>query len=562
MVEVRKAQRQNVRQYTPSPVNQIGDAVRGIAQATSASLKEIQRINQEAKITSNASTAQIGLNKLQNDFQNDNQSDPFANEDKFKKERNKLFKTLQRDITPSYQGQWNQSVQSLEARSDLTMQNWQFKQSKVNTVDSINTTMQNNFTQSFIDGKSFGTGDGSNVETMLNFEAQKNDLLLFGNKNIGEERTNETMKNYNSDSLTSFISGVIETNPISALSLLEDKKTMSTINDPDVVKTLTDSAKERINNIDDIRIDNEIIAAMRSPNSLLAESQTRQLSIVEIETVAKESNMSNAAKNVLLKKSGYKDVSKQKVSPSAQVKGKADIYSSLDQISRSENLTTKQVSDFQNKIYVARDKGFITDKETTQFINEITDPLVSQKEIQLQEFSHGNWNPFFANVGLSGLNDYYSKNLKIKPIAGQKEVGGVSAGINNSNKVKLYDYYLSNLDKEAKKQGINITDLNNLPASEKNELYYKAQSDAQRMMILDKHPSLSTLKDIPNKILDNGNIIQGAAGNRQVNPDFTIQPEFTVISKQGRWARKYSDGRIEEFPSQAAAMTGDVNGRE
>lgn len=219
----------NYRQVTEQAAPQVPN----VAQSLMDFGNKLLAVSNEAKINNGISQAQLELGKLNNDYQIKYQSNPNGGMDEYISAKNQIFEKYGADISPIYRNQWLQQTRELSARSDLAMQNWQFNQSKENAVNDINDAMKANFIKNNMDGRNYGNGTTSDLSAVINFQADKNRLIQFGNS-IGTETTNQMLKDYNKDALKSFISGVAETNRTKAVELLKDENVTKSLNQVDI----------------------------------------------------------------------------------------------------------------------------------------------------------------------------------------------------------------------------------------------------------------------------------------------------------------------------------------
>ena len=181
-------------------------------------------ISNEAKINKNISQAQLELNKLGNDFQLKYQSNPTAGADEYRSARDEILNRYGTDISPIYKNQWQEQARQLTARADLSMQNWQFQQSKVNVVNDINTSMENNLLQADLNGQAYGTGKITELNSVLDYQSSYNSIMRTGANVIGEESAKSQMNGYKEKYISDFIGGVASVNSEKAKELLQDEK--------------------------------------------------------------------------------------------------------------------------------------------------------------------------------------------------------------------------------------------------------------------------------------------------------------------------------------------------
>lgn len=180
--------------------------------------------SQEAKINENFSKAQLDLSALQNQYQLENEADPMANIQQYRKARQKILDDYGNQISPLFRGSWNQNALKLARQNDAEQQAWGIRRARSNTVLSINESMKNSYLLANQNGQAFGKSANTEIESYLDFANQKQQLAEFGVKNLGEMTTKEMLLNFDKDYLKSFVSGVASSNPDKAQALLQDPR--------------------------------------------------------------------------------------------------------------------------------------------------------------------------------------------------------------------------------------------------------------------------------------------------------------------------------------------------
>lgn len=514
---------------------------------------EILRQGVEAKINENISKVQLDLNALNHQYQIDFEGNPLAGKDEYKQKRQELFDTYAEQISPLYRRQWQNSMSQIANRDDALQQAWALKQTRVNTVSSINTSMKNNFMQANLDGQDFGERDDAEIASFVNFATSKEQLAAFGNKNLGEESTAKMLETYEEDYMKSFLSGVSETNPVKALRLLDTDMVKDTFSDPQQYMKMKEAVEARALKIQSIRSENEILSVLKDENSLLASSLERPLSYAELQQEFARSGMSKEAQSFFMKINGYSD-KEAKLDASEKLAFKAGIYDMISQAGDVEDLKAEDITAIQNKIYEGMNRGALSEKEGMEYLNGFLAPAIEGKEESLKSFQSGKWNPFQDNIGFTGLSDVLEQ-VNIEPPDGADEVGALGQIVNNENKVKLYDYYWQALTSEAGVRNMAVADIPRLPTSEKRKIYAKAQNEAKRNFWIDKFPELGSMEKIPASIItstgkkintglsDGSPVSSVSAGNTKIATDANGNKALVEVDKGGNIVRV-----IKELP--------------
>ncbi len=510
---------------------------------------------QEAKITENFSNVQLELHKLNQQYQIDNEANPFGGLEDLKAKRDEIFNTYGDEISPFFKKSWQDSTRGLQLKDDAATETWAFAQTKKNTVKSINTSIKNNMSQASIDGENYGNSDSDELGSMLNYAQSKKQLAGFGDKHLGATTTTAMLEDYDGDYLKSFVSGVSQSNPLKALRMMEMKEVKAGFKDHNQYTKMRDAVEKRALNLDKVNEEKAVLNTLKDENSILTMSMEKNVSYADLQgefnrLEAAGTPMSAAAQSYFLKANGYESRS-GKLSQSEQLKNKADLFTALTDLTKQDNMTSADVAKFQNKIFEAMDNGSLNDQEGASYLNQLVAPMVEKKEAQFGTFSQDHW--FQPDVGFGGVQEVFEDEIAVpspepagdKATVAEQMAIKQSDNINNANKVKLYDYYYSALQERAEAVGVPVGGIAALNKQQQRKLYSDAQGDALRLFKLDQNPALSTLTDLPNQTLSKGKLVQGAAGKRDLKPDFTAKGNFVILEKGGHRARRYEDGTIE-----------------
>lgn len=517
--------------------------------------QQIIAAGQEAKITENFSKAQLELNNLNNQYQIDYEDNPMGGLEKLKEQQKKILDGYGDEISPFFRNQWVKNSIDLGNKNYAQNEAWAFKQTRVNTVKSVNNSIKNNLFQATTDGQNFGNSDETEVGAALNFRISRDKLAAFGDKRIGAATTTEMLESYNEDYMKSFISGVSETNPIKALKMLDDPKIKDSFRDPNQYTKMKEAVEARSLKVGEINAEKQVLSALKEENSLLAKSLETPLSYADLQKEFDRTGMSPGAQAFFMKANGYtKADGTRNVSDSDKIKGKAQLYTELTDLTSKENLSSAEISAFQEKIYSAMNNGTLDNKEGVSYLNQIISPLVDQKEQTFKNFSD---NSLIApDIGFKGVQKMFESEIEIKPAGDEKEVGELTKATNNANKVKLYDYYMTALTANAESYGAKVADIPKMDKVQQRKLYSESQAEAKRLYMLDQHPALSTMNDIPNQIFAGGKLIQGMAGDRAVKPDIAVPNPFQMqVGSDGYLYRMYSDGMRERAGKAPSGLT-------
>lgn len=177
---------------------------------------------QQAKITENASKAQVALSGLDEQYRIKAEADPFDKGalNDYQTQRQELLTGFKDQISPLYRQQWDESANRLTTNSDTQLDAWRYKQTALNTTNSVKTAMENNFLQANKAGLSYGQGN-DDVSHLMDFAVSQKELTDFASKNIGGASAQQLLKDYQKDYFKAYITGAAQGDPARANALLE-----------------------------------------------------------------------------------------------------------------------------------------------------------------------------------------------------------------------------------------------------------------------------------------------------------------------------------------------------
>lgn len=504
---------------------------------------------QEAKIVQGVSEAQLELGRLENQYRIDYEGDPMGGLEKYKADRQKIFDKYKKNVSPLYGRQWDAEVQKIATRNDATQQAWGLKQSRINTVDSVNDTMKNNFRQAMNDGQSFGLSDETQIEAFVNYGTAMDSLSEFAEKNLGSETAENMLETYEQDYLKSFVSGVAETNPHKALALLNDETVSDGFVDPDQLVKFKRSVEARVKRYDVAQRKKAKANELAATNSLL--NEVGNMGYAEMQQRFSEFNISPTAQAFYEDVNGYTNT-KRRLTGAEKADGKNQFFGFMSQIVGQEDMTEDDIQLLQDAVYGGMTKGVLTKNEGYGLLNNILEPVIKEQQERADQFETGTWNPFQENLGLDTLNEEIVKftgaenynTYKTGEKAGQVK-GSDKNFILNRNQNIMYSAYMETLSKEAEVNGTTIAGLSKLPFSKEKEVYNKALKASKEAYIRSVYPDLANQEELPARIItgDGRTVNTGLSKPKKEK----VQASYELMEDaNGNFARVYSDGRIEE----------------
>ena len=306
MARVPVAQRQYMQQVTQVEAERQDDALLGLAQTGFDATQRIIKANADSGMTKALSEAQSRLNDVTQKFRLENSANPDPNSIEFKDARRKIFEEYKGQVSPLVMREFQRQWYNIEQNNDESNKSWALKQNEFNVNENLRKTVETDLNNAYFAGTSFGVGSDVDVQSMVKgFVGSHDNLLKFATEHLGEAQANAVLSSYKSDYLKSFVSGVIQENPLGAIELLDREDIQKGINDASAYSKLKDAAESRLMNIEDMKTQTEVIGLMKQEGGLMRESMTRNLSLVELEAAFDKHNLSEPAKRVLYRMNGY-----------------------------------------------------------------------------------------------------------------------------------------------------------------------------------------------------------------------------------------------------------------
>lgn len=188
--------------------------------------QQIIKQSQDAKIAEGLSSATLQINQLNEQFKVDNQSDPFNAETmrEYTQARDEILAGVSEGVSPLFRNSFNTQAQRLKSNSDVNIQSWQFKQSRTNTARSLEESAKNYLNQAAFNGQALADKSITPIDLANDLDEAFTSLQTAGTPILGEETTEEALKDFRSKYLDAAIGGVASRNPFEARRLLENEQ--------------------------------------------------------------------------------------------------------------------------------------------------------------------------------------------------------------------------------------------------------------------------------------------------------------------------------------------------
>ena len=506
--------------------------------------QEIQRIGTEAKIAENISAMQLDMQKMQAEYRVKYEADPSAGIAEYKKARDQLANEYGSKINPFYRGQWNAKILDMSSRDNLSQEAWSIDQGKRNVVQSVNTSVSNYLKQAMNDGLNYGTTNGGDIQAVLNNVSGRNDIYNFAKENLGEITAQKLLTDFDNDYVKTFVSGVGDSNPHKAMSILDDEAVKAKFNNPEQWLTMRNAMERRAEIADRKAEERNILSSSRGEAALLQGSGSKSYS--DLATEMEKIGVSDDVKQVVMRLNGFGEGQK-KLNNIQKETFKVELYKSLEEMLTGENTSTADVAAFQTQIFKAMNNGAITDKEGAEWINKLAAPAIAAKEKGLEDFSDTQSEPWLDDLGFVGIKNLVDEKMTIKPDEGEDTLTPTQQLVNNSRRIKIYDYYMAALNETAGSAGLTLDKIQGLDEGKRRKIYNDAQRQAVEMYSRDVSPAISLMPESPDAVLRDGQLISVPKTREGTSPKSSTSKPFRLGYKGGIYARVYEDGTIERI---------------
>lgn len=216
------------RQYynTQTKVNTLG----AIAGSLLPAVQDYQRLrlNQEKiKIDTNATKARVEMDNIVNQWRLDNQADPDNEEAKMSLQQNlqSVLDKYGNQIAPLAKMDWDVTANKMLSGYQAANNDWAFTQRAENTKLNVAENINLNLDMAYRDGL-----NGNLLGGFANLDNSYKQLMTYAAPNLGEQGAKDLLSDYKSQYTTSFVNGLIESNPDAALEFLNDEGNQKALN--------------------------------------------------------------------------------------------------------------------------------------------------------------------------------------------------------------------------------------------------------------------------------------------------------------------------------------------
>lgn len=175
---------------------------------------------QKVKIDTNSNKARADIDNLQHQWQLDNQANPDNPKAraKFQAGMQKILNQYGSEIDPIARMEWTVAANRIKSAYDIVNNDWARKQKAENTKLDVAENINLNLDMAYKNGL-----QGNVLGGWANLDNSYRQLHSYASANMGETEAKALLSDYRSDFTTSFVNGLIESNPQAALDFLDNE---------------------------------------------------------------------------------------------------------------------------------------------------------------------------------------------------------------------------------------------------------------------------------------------------------------------------------------------------
>lgn len=495
--------------------------------------EDIIRQGQEAKIAEGLSNAQLELNELQTQYQIDFEGDPLGGMDEYKERRKEIFARHGEGISPFYRRHWEDNVRQISTRNDALQQGWVLKQTRTNTVQSINTSIKNNLLQAETDGRNFGADDAAEIEAFVNYGTGREALIDFAERNLGASTAAAMFESYDDDYMKIFMSGVINENPVKALQMMENDAVKEHLGAS--ARGIKKAAEQRVLNFKKQRQEQAILNVMAGDSNLYEKSLERDLSYAELQAAYEKNGTPKSVQKVINQMNGLGAVD-DKISNEEKLRNRVQLFRDLSVASSSENITASDISNLNARIYENVGNGSLTKEQGQNAINQLIRPSINELTQRLDEYSFDTWRPF-DEIGFNDIQDEFNDKFLIQPEDSALSKKQLQIA-NDQNELRFYEAY-NNALQDLMPDGVALADFGKLDNKDKKRILKSAKKRAVEDYAFSATGYIAretdTTQDLINIIQDDADLTRRSQSQDILDNAYQKQPvqnEFTQMSNE------------------------------
>ena len=215
--------------------------------AIGKTVQAMQEKKDVAKMNDYLADSQIQMIEATNNWRVENEADPTNPQalQKLNKSYDDILGGYNDKIGIMSRPKWIEASKKIKNQSKLNNIQWGVKKEVANAEGRINSSIEKNLDIAV----GYGTS-GDTEAALMNYDNSKQALEAFGTGILSDQKIATLTKDFKSDYMKSFISGVASADPTRALELLKTDEVKNDINNTDHVKMLETMANKELKDID------------------------------------------------------------------------------------------------------------------------------------------------------------------------------------------------------------------------------------------------------------------------------------------------------------------------
>ena len=453
---------------------------------------KILKENQEARITEGISNAQMELQALEFDYQAQFAHDPAAGLGEYKANRQAIFDKYGENVSVLYKRQWNDSTRKIAELNDATGQAWMLKQTKVNTTNSVNSSILNNMKMAMSDGQAFGNSDSKEIDAFVNYASSAEELEKFATQNLGQQQAEALFANYDEDYMKSFLSGVSQTNPAKAFQLMQSDMVKEHFSDTQQYDKMFNAMQVRNNKFEVAQRRTAKLNQISATDDFADKVVGGKLGYAEMQQFISENDVDPVIARFFEETAGFAERRKA-VKGVEKLDQKTKFTALLSETLKKESIPIAELQVLQQSVYNGMSKDVLTAAEGYGYINQLLRPITQQKQNQISELGEDD-GLFSSGFGLKDLDEAIADTTGLFKQPENKR-SALEKLEHEKTTNAMYDLYLEGLASISGEQGLSIGDLNTLSKKDRRVIFNDALSYAKSNYTRSLFPSLANVPD-------------------------------------------------------------------
>ena len=310
--------------------------------------------------------------KLQNaDNPNNQEARNTLNED-YEAEATRIVAEQPSNLRNEASRQFNQYKKQMNAKLDL----WAFQQNYANEATRVQQQIDDLLQNAMVYGLNADIDGASDNLQVVGDTITKNATLT-----LGEPQAKQLLNNLVRDYYTSYLNGLLQTQPEQVLANVDDEKIIQTIGTENANK-FRSAAKTRIENIKQYTTDKELSNLLIQNKNITTKAIRGELTLVELNDFFEANQVSKPLREYLLKQGEFKSdrssTSAEKKTFEERYKEKNDLLQQILMLETNdeEKHNVNNYRELQDKVFELANDGTLNSSEAENLLNRLHTSIV------------------------------------------------------------------------------------------------------------------------------------------------------------------------------------------